>query len=412
MLDRRTLFKVGLVLVAAAAMAAAGSYQFVWSSIRGALGTRLLLDEEALGTVYTAVIIGQTISQFPAGWFRDRYGPRIPFAVGAVLVTVGYLGTAHAGEFLHVLVAYSIGGMGAGVVFTVAINTPVKWFEERRGLATGLVTMAYGSGSVLIIPFVRNGVSGDFSGTLTTLAAAVGAACLAGIVVLRDPDTSEDESSDETDEEVGIDPSAAYSWRETIRTWQFWLLYGVLVIVNGVGLMIISKSVSAAEHFGVAAAIATATAAVLALADGLGIVTFGGLSDRFGRERTITATLTSCGIAIVLAVWAGEANYGLAFLALLGAAVFFRSPIFAIAPSLMGEYYGTARSSENYAALYTAKVPGAIGGGVVASVLISAIGWSATLVAGGVAMTVVGLATTQLRPVDVESADPQPTAGD
>jgi len=410
MVDRRALFKLGLIVVAAAGIAAAGTYQFVWSSIRAALGTRLAIGEEGLGTVYTAVIIGQTISQFPAGWFRDRFGPRIPLTIGAVLVTVGYLGTAHATGFEGVLVTYTIGGIGAGVVFTVMINTPVKWFEKRRGLATGLVTMAYGSGSVVVIPFVRGGVQSDFAGTLTVLAAAVGAACVAGIVLIRDPGQGE-ENADDGVEEPEMDPEAAYSWRETVRTWQFWLLYAVLVIVNAVGLMIIGKAVDAAQHFGVTVAIATATASVLALADGLGVVIFGTLSDRFGRERTVAATLTGCGVAIVLAVGAGAANYGIAFLLFLGTAVFLRSPIFVIAPALVGEYYGTARSSENYAALYTAKVPGAVGGGVVASVLIATLGWSTTLVAGGVAVTAVGLAVTQLRPVRDVHTGPEPTPG-
>lgn len=408
MVERSRLFKLSLLVVAAAAMAAAGTYQFVWSSVRGALGSRLVVGEEALGTVYTAIIIGQTISQFPAGWFRDRYGPRLPLIVGAVLVTGGYLGAAYAGSFLQVLVVYSLGGLGAGVLYTVTVNTPVKWFETRRGLATGIVGMAYGSGSVLVIPFVRGNIQDEFVRTLTLLAAAVGFACLAAIVLIRDPGA--EEGSDGPPEQADIDPENAYGWKRTIRTWQFWVLYGVLVITNGVGLMIIGKSVAAADHFGVGAALATATASVLAVADGLGVVTFGGLSDRFGRVRTIAATLVGCGIAILLAVGAGEANLGTAFLGLLGTAVFLRSPIYGIAPSLVGEYFGTARSSENYAALYTAKVPGAIGGGVVASVLIAALGWTATLAAGGVAVIVVGLATTLLRPI--EGGPGEATAGD
>jgi OFA family oxalate/formate antiporter-like MFS transporter len=141
--DRRRLLRWGLLVVAAGAMGAAGTYQFVWSSIRPVLGTRLAITEGGLGTVFTVFVICQTLSQFPAGWFRDRYGPRLPLAVGAGLVTVGYLGTAYAGGALGALLSYAAGGIGAGVAFTVAVNTPVKWFEDRRGLATGLVTMAY-----------------------------------------------------------------------------------------------------------------------------------------------------------------------------------------------------------------------------------------------------------------------------
>lgn len=397
------------LLVAAAAMGAVGSYQFVWSSIRTALESHLAMTEGSLGLVFSVYVIAQTVSQFPAGWFRDRYGPRIPLAVGAVLLTAGYLGTAHAGRPSHVLVWYTVGGLGAGTAFTVAVNTPVKWFDDRRGLATGLVTMAYGGVSALFIPSVRSRLATDFTGTLTVLAVVAGAVTLVGVFVLRDPPpewgvTAETGTVEATDGSGDADQRggdvAAHGWREAIRTWQFWLLYAVMIVVNGVGLMLIGNAVAFAEQFGLAAAVATATASAVAFGDSIGIVTVGGLSDRFDRGRTIAVTLTCSGLAMGLAVWAGATNQGLLFVALVGIAGFCRSPVFSIAPSLVGEYYGPARSSENYAALYTSKVWGGVGGGVVASALIAAVGWADAFAFGALALTVAGLLTTQLRPVD------------
>jgi len=394
MASRERLVKWALLLVAAAAMGALGSYQFVWSSIRPALGTRLGMNEWLLGSVFTVWVVCQTLSQFPAGWIRDRYGPRLPMAVATVFIAAGYLGTGYSSEPWQVFLSYGLGGIGAGAGYTVAINTPVKWFSDRRGLATGIVTMAYGGVSVLFIPYVRAGLAGDFAGTLTMLAGTTGGAVLLGVFVLRDPK--------DDDEDTGGAPetATAYGWREAIRTWQFWLLYVMLVVVNGVGLMLIGKAVSATQHYGLAAVVVTATASAVAISDSAGIVTVGGLSDRFGRVRTLAATITLSGLAIVVTVWAGLAERGLLFVAFLGAAAFFRSPVFSITPALVGEYYGTARSSENYAALYTAKVWGGVGGGFLASVLIATVGWSSVFVGGGLALIAVGLLTTRLEPVD------------
>ena len=138
-----------------------------------------------------------------------------------------------------------LGGVGAGTAYTVAINTPVKWFSDRRGLATGVVTMAYGGVSVLFIPFVRGGVASAFARTLVILGAATGVACLLAAAVLHDP-TDPADSTDPSEPADLADPkgssesgipnstdSAAYTWRETVRTWQFWVLYGVFVVVNG-----------------------------------------------------------------------------------------------------------------------------------------------------------------------------------
>jgi OFA family oxalate/formate antiporter-like MFS transporter len=205
-------------------------------------------------------------------------------------------------------------------------------------------------------------------------------------------------SSDEGRARTATAAEQTYTWREAARTWQFWLLYAMLVVVNAVGLMLIGKAVAFADQFGLPAAVLTAAASVVALSDSAGLLAIGGLSDRLGRERTAAATVTLSGVALALAVWAGATQQALPFVVLLGAAAFFRSPVFSIVPSLVGEYYGQARSSENYAVLYTAKVWGGIGGGVVASLLITRVGWSTVLLPGAVALSAIGLSLTRPRP--------------
>ncbi|MFB6281218.1 MAG: MFS transporter, partial [Haloferacaceae archaeon] len=389
---RRPAARWALVGLAALAMGAAGSYQFVWSTIRGPLGARLGAGEAALGTVFTAFVLAQTLSQFPAGRYRDRYGPRLPLAVGGLLVAGGYAGVALAPSYPVALAAYALGGVGGGAVYTVAVNTPVKWFDERRGLATGVVAMAYSASSAPIIRLVGPRVGDDFSGTLLVLAAAAGVACLAGVPVIRDPERREDdgtggpstggggrdaapspEGTDPTDGRPGTggeggggdgpgsrgarggDGDDPYTWRETIRTWQFWTLYAVFVVVQGVGLMLIGKVVSLAAGLGLPARTGALAASVLAVANGTGVIVGGGASDRFGRTRTVAASLTLCGVAFAGTVVIGATNPA-AFVALVGAAAFLRTPFLSVFPTLVADYYGAARSSENYALLYSAKV--------------------------------------------------------
>ncbi|MFB6079699.1 MAG: MFS transporter [Haloferacaceae archaeon] len=418
-----------LVAFAALAMGAAGSYQFVWSTIRGPLGAHVGAGEAALGTVFTAFVLAQTVAGFPAGRYRDRHGPRLPLAVGGVLVAAGYAGVALAPSFPAALAAYALGGVGSGTVYTVAVNTPVKWFDARRGLATGVVTMAYSASSAPLIRYVGPTVGRDFAGTLAVLAAVTGVACLVGVPVLDDPERAADAGGDgrtgtetggdgdgEADDDPGAErggdereapaagraSSGEYTWRETVRTWQFWTLYGAFLVVNGVGLMLIGKVVALATGLGLPAGAGTLAASVLAVGDGAGIVVIGAASDRLGRERTVGASLTCCGLALAGTVLLGAGSAG-AFVALAGAAAFLRSPAFAVFPSLVGEYYGAERSSENYALLYSAKLPGGVVGGTAASLLVAAVGWTDAFLLGAGLLVVAGLATAALRPV-------QPTA--
>jgi len=385
----------GLVVAAAAVMGAGGIYQFAWSSIRLPLGARLGAPETSLGTVFTLFVVFQTVVQFPAGWVRDRYGPRLPLLVAAVCLTAGFLGVGLAETLPVAAFAYAVGGVGAAASYTVAVNTPVKWFEERRGLATGVVTMSYGGLSFLLIPSIRSGGSVAFQRTVVALGVGTGLAALVAALVLHDPDR-------EDDDETAVDDERAWTWRETVRTWQFWLLYVVFVVVNGVGLMLIGKVVSFAAELSLPAAAGTAAASVVALADAGGVLLGGAASDRLGRRRTVAGSLVLSGVGIAAATVAGDAGFAAGFVAAVAAAAFFRSPTFAVFPSLVADYYGRAFSSENYGALYSAKLFGGVFGGTVTSALVVTLGWSTSFLLGAVLLAAAGVALAFLRPVTAD----------
>jgi OFA family oxalate/formate antiporter-like MFS transporter len=177
-------------------------------------------------------------------------------------------------------------------------------------------------------------------------------------------------------------------------------LYVVFATLNGVGLMLVEKSIAFADSLGLAAATATAAASVIALGDSAGVIVGGGLSDRFAPTRTVGGALLLAAAAIVGAVVVGSRGIGAAFVVLTGAAAFFRSPAFAVFPGLVGEYYGTAHSSENYAVLYTGKLWGSVFGGAATSVLVASVGWSQSFLLGAALLVVAGVAMFGVRPVE------------
>jgi OFA family oxalate/formate antiporter-like MFS transporter len=421
--NQRSTRRWVFVALGAAVMGAAGTYQFIWSSLSAAVGARIPASQAALGTVFTLFVVTQTLVQLPAGSIRDRYGPRKLLAVSGILMFAGYVGLAVAPILPVAFASYAIGGLGAGIAYTVAINTPVKWFDEYRGLATGIVSMAYGGVSFVLIPLVRGAIDAAFTRTLLVMAVAVGVVGLLAAGVLRDPRRETGESTSSASTEQGPDSSSdadsdtrgdtddapapsteAVGWRTAARTWQFWVFYGVMVVVNGVGLMLIGQSVGFTTGLGLSPATATTVASVIALADGGGILVLGGLSDRFGGERTAGTSLVLCGLSLAGAVASGVRGYGTLFVVLVGAAAFFRSPVFAIFPSLVGHYYGEARSSENYAAIYTAKVPGGVFGGTVTGAMIALLDWSTAFYVGAVLVVGAGVGTFALRPVRTGAA--------
>jgi len=260
--------------------------------------------------------------------------------------------------------------------------------------------------SVALIPIVRGGIGGSFGASVLVLAGLVAVACLAGVVVIRDPSESEparpekSENEAPTETSAGVGDAPDYGWREAIRTWQFWALYGVFVVVNGVGLMLVEKAIAFADGLGLPAAVATGAASTIALGDGSGVIVGGGVADRVSPTRTVGVSLLLGALAITGAVVAGGQGFGAAFVALVGAAAFFRSPVFAVFPGLIGDYYGTANSSENYAVLYTGKLWGSVLGGTVTSVLIASLGWGQSFLLAAGLLALAGVAMFAVRPVD------------
>jgi OFA family oxalate/formate antiporter-like MFS transporter len=172
--------------------------------------------------------------------------------VAGVLAGGGYLGLVYATKVWQLYLLYSLGAVGVGIVYTVAVNTALKWFPDRRGLTTGIGTMAFAAGSTLFIPYVRaNATVTEYSAVLRNMGILIGIGVIGSAVVLRDPpenwlsDTPIESGADDTDaDELTPDDSSAgangpeYTWREMVRTWQFWDLLVMFAFVNIAGLML------------------------------------------------------------------------------------------------------------------------------------------------------------------------------
>src|SRR5438093_9705666 len=49
---------------------------------------------------------------------------------------------------------YCAAGIGAAFVYSGSIGSALKWFKERRGLASGIMAAGFGGGTALFIPFI------------------------------------------------------------------------------------------------------------------------------------------------------------------------------------------------------------------------------------------------------------------
>jgi len=388
------------IIAAAVMMALVSPYQYVWSSLEGPLAAELDASLSALGFVFTAYVVIMALVQFPAGWWRDRHGPNVVTLIAGVLAGGGYVGLAFATELWQVYLAYGLGAAGVGMVYTVAVNTAVKWFPDRRGLTTGIGTMAFAAGSAAFVPFIRYMIAGDGLTTgLWSMGLLIGLGIVVGTVVLKDPPhdwTVNDGSSTEnaeTENETIADGSGGrrhYTWREMVRTWQFWVMYFMFFAVSAAGLMITARTILYAENIGLTAATATVAATLLPVGSAGGRLIIGALSDRVDRELLTAVSFVVCGVSTLAVVAFGSLDSSLGFIVAVAVAVFFWSSQFSLFPSLVGDYYGSQHSSANYSLVYSGKMWGGVFGGGVVGWMVVVIGWDATFIIGGVLALTAG----------------------
>jgi len=106
--------------------------------------------------IFTVAIVSLGLAAAFAGKWLEKVGPRLVGTVAAVCWGGGFLVGA-AGIYLHQLwllyLGYGvIGGCGLGLGYVSPVSTLIKWFPDRRGMATGMAIMGFGGGAMIGAP--------------------------------------------------------------------------------------------------------------------------------------------------------------------------------------------------------------------------------------------------------------------
>ena len=136
------------------AMVMIANLQYAWTlfvePMQAATGWKL--SEIQWG--FTLFIIFETWVMPIEGWLIDRMGPRIFLTIAGVLCGVGWTALGFVRTLWQLYLFYSIAGVGAAFVYSGSIAAGLKWFPDRRGLASGIIAAGFGSGSALFIPVI------------------------------------------------------------------------------------------------------------------------------------------------------------------------------------------------------------------------------------------------------------------
>jgi oxalate/formate antiporter len=352
------------------AMMSISSPQYVWTlftkPFQDSLGTTL----PAIQVTFTIVIVLQTFLSPLQGYLVDRFGARMLIALGCLLSGLGWISSAYATSLTGLYLTYGLFcGIGTGIVYVGIVGLVVRWFPDRRGLATGVVAAGYGFGAILTtFPIDTMMKQAGYQHTLVVFGIILGIVGAAAALAMRMP-TSADvlPPPPALASQVGTPPD------QMLRSKVFWLMFFMMTMMSTGGLMIISQFAAFSRDFGVANIMVFGLAAlplaltVDRLTNGLTRPFFGWVSDRIGRENTMGLAFLMEAAAVSLMVMFRD--NALVFVILSGVVFFGWGEIFSLFPSTLTDTFGAKHATTNYGLLYVAQGVGSILGGPLAALL-------------------------------------------
>jgi MFS transporter, OFA family, oxalate/formate antiporter len=330
---------------------------------------------------FTLFILFQTWVQPTQGWLIDRIGPRLFISIAGILCGIGWGGLGYASSLPMLYTLYVMAGIGAALVYGGSIGSALKWFTDRRGLASGIIAAGFGGGTALFIPVIAWMLSAKgYQQTFLWTGVFQGLVILITAQFLRHPEvTAVRAAKTQASNDAPVLRHSHFTTLQMLRTPQFYLMYLAFVLMATGGLLVTAQAGPMAKSWGIPASALALATSLNALANGASRVSWGWISDRLGREFTMGLGFLLQAVCLFLVLTLGRLS-GTLFTITLVLTFFTWGETFSLFPSLSGDYFGTRFATSNYGVLYSAKGVASIIGGGVAALLYESFGnWSALL---------------------------------
>ncbi len=351
-----------------------------------------------LGWMYTLffVFLGSSAALW-GGWL-ERAGPRKAGVVAACCWCGGMLISA-LGVYLHQLWLMwlgsgVIGGIGLGLGYISPVSTLIKWFPDRRGMATGMAIMGFGGGAMIGAPladilmtYFRTPTSVGVWQTFVTLAVIYFVFMLGGAFGYRVPPANwRPDGWTPPAESRAMITQHQVNLRDAHKTRAFWLIWLVLCLNVSAGIGVIGMaSPMLQEIFGgsliglpdigfaqldpdqkkAIAAIAAGFTGLLSLFNIGGRFFWASISDHLGRKKTYYLFFL-LGIALyALAPTAAHIGSKALFVLMFGVILSMYGGGFATVPAYLADIFGTQFVGAIHGRLLTAWSTAGIIGPVI-----------------------------------------------
>ena len=323
-------------------------------------------------TTFSTALVCLGLSAAFGGPWVERRGPRAAATAAAVLFGSGLiLGGVGLAAKLPLLVFLGLGvtsGMGCGLGYIAPVSTLVKWFPDRRGMATGMAIMGFGGGAFLagyLNVWLMTALG------LATCMMALGAMyfcvmMLGASIIRRPPSGWKPEGWTPPLQNNRMITDRSFTRNDAVVTVQFYLLWGILFINVTAGIGILAQaSPMMQDMFQKTPVQAAAVVSFISLFNAGGRFLWASLSDYIGRRNTYAIFfLAQIGLFLLIPALATRGDW-VSFQAALFVIFSMYGGGFATIPAFLADMFGPENVGAIHGALLTAWSAAAIAGPMI-----------------------------------------------
>ena len=322
-----------------------------------------------LGWVFTLAIVFLGLSAATFGRWLEDVGPRASGLAAAACWGTGFLVGAlgvRTHQLWLLLLGYGvIGGCGLGLGYITPVSTLIRWFPDRRGMATGMAIMGFGGGAMIAAPLstalmkhFASPTSVGVAETFLVLGPLYFAAMAAGALAFRLPAPGW--------APAGYAPPAVpkplvsgrdVHPRQAIRTPQFYLLWAVLCLNVTAGIGVLGQASAMIQevfHGRIDAGAAAGFVGLLSLFNMAGRFFWSSLSDRIGRKPTYAMFFGLGALLYAATPWTGRIGNITLFVGCFALILTMYGGGFATIPAYLSDLFGTRYVGAIHGRLLTA----------------------------------------------------------
>ena len=279
------------------------------------------------------------------GPWVEKVGPRVSGTTAGLFYGIGILGSGLAVYLESLALFYAcygiIGGIGLGLGYITPVSTLVKWFPDKRGLATGMAIMGFGFSALIFGPVMQTlfesvGISNAFYvlGIVYMILILASARYIERPPVGYMPAGYSLENAGNAKADISNITS-----KEALRSKRFYYIWIMMFINITCGIAIIAAaSPMVQEKLSYTPMQAATVVGLIGVFNGLGRILWSGLSDYLGRPNTYVLFFA---FQILAFYFLPQITVELLFLIILFTVITMYGGGFATLPAFLGDLFGT-----------------------------------------------------------------------